>query len=41
MESKAFFSMCALRRTFLSPPVSENKQKISLVKTHIDKAGTL
>lgn len=40
MESKAF-SMCALRRTFLSPPVSENKQKISLVKTHIDKAGTL
>ena len=35
------FSMYALRRTFLSSPVSENKQKISLVKTHIDKAGTL
>ena len=39
MESKAFFYVRLA--TFLSPPVSENKQKISLVKTHIDKAGTL
>ena len=35
MESKAFFYVR------LAAPVSENKQKISLVKTHIDKAGTL
>lgn len=40
MESKAFFYV-RLAAHVSEPPVSENKQKISLVKTHIDKAGTL